>query len=394
MLVTENFESLSSYTGLVKCRVTPPRGLLIPVLPLRSNGKLTFPLCHPCVEGMNQTPCEHTPLERSWVGTFTSVELQKAVDVGYRVDKMYEVWHYPRTTVGLFATYIKRFLKVKQEASGWPDRCVTDTDREAYLEDYFRHEGIRLDPSKIGKSPIRTIAKLALNSLWGKLGQRDIVTKTEFVSTYDALISLLLNDSVTVATIIPVSDDVLRVIYSTKEEKRKQMATTNAVIAAFTTAYARLKLYSVMEKVAASGPRKLLYTDTDSIFYVKRRGEDDPECGPFLGDLVDEHPGRRIVSFVTGGPKVYSYTFEDGAAVTKVKGISLNSKNAKSISPEALTKMVVSPDGSTITVTDNSKITRTDRDCIISRTENKKFRVVYTKRVIAENSFLTLPYGY
>ena len=394
VIVTENFDNLSSYLGLVKCKVTPPRGHHLPVLPLRSNGKLTFPLCKPCTDQMIQTPCEHTPEERSWVGTFTTIELEKAVQTGYVGEKIYEVWHYPDSKVGLFVSYIRRFLKLKQVASGYPEDCHTEEEKTAYVEECHCHDDIRLYPERIGKSGIRSVAKLALNSLWGKFGQRTEMSKTEFVGSYESLMSLIYNDNVSITGIIPVSDDVLRVVYTVDEDSRKRMVTTNEVIAAFTTAHARLKLYSVMEEIDASGSGRLLYTDTDSVFYIKRAGEVDPECGRFLGDLTDEYPGRRITSFVTGGPKVYSYTFEDGGAVTKVKGITLNSKNAKAITPEALTKMVVTPDGSTITVTNNMKITRTPADCIVSRREEKTFRVVYTKRVVASDSFETHPYGF
>jgi hypothetical protein len=39
-VITENFGDLSSYFGLVKCTVLPPRGLFHPVLPYRTQGKL------------------------------------------------------------------------------------------------------------------------------------------------------------------------------------------------------------------------------------------------------------------------------------------------------------------------------------------------------------------
>ena len=55
--------------------------------------------------------------------------------------------------------------------------------------------------------------------------------------------------------------------------------------------------------------------------------------------------------------------------------------------------MVVRADGSSVTVVNEKKITRDTRACIVSRTEKKDFRVMYTKRVIREG-FITYPYGY
>jgi hypothetical protein len=83
-----------------------------------------------------------------------------------------EVWHYERWAqfdgedpdTGLFTDYINTFLKIKQEASGWPEWTRTDEDKERYVADYEEHEGIQLDPSKIEKNgALRQLAKLCLN---------------------------------------------------------------------------------------------------------------------------------------------------------------------------------------------------------------------------------------
>ena len=42
-IITENFEDISTYFGMIKCTVLPPRGLFHPVLPYRTQGKLMFP---------------------------------------------------------------------------------------------------------------------------------------------------------------------------------------------------------------------------------------------------------------------------------------------------------------------------------------------------------------
>lgn len=74
---------------------------------------------------------------------------------------------------------------------------------------------------------------------------------------------------------------------------------TNVVIAAYTTAQARLKLYSYLERLGD----RTLYADTDSIIFTARPGEWSPPLDDYLGDMTDETPGKKILSFVTGGPK-------------------------------------------------------------------------------------------
>ena len=113
-IITENFDDISTYFGLIKCTVLPPRGLFHPVLPYRTQGKLMFPLCKACADTCNQTPCTHSQRERAIQGTWCSVELEKALEKGYHILQMHEVWHFPETSDALFKDYVDTFLKIKQ----------------------------------------------------------------------------------------------------------------------------------------------------------------------------------------------------------------------------------------------------------------------------------------
>ena len=110
-IITENFDDISTYFGMIKCTVLPPRALLHPVLPYRTQGKLMFPLCKTCADTCQQTPCTHSDNERAIEGTWCSVELEKALEQGYRLLKIHEVWHFPATSDELFKEYINTFFK-------------------------------------------------------------------------------------------------------------------------------------------------------------------------------------------------------------------------------------------------------------------------------------------
>lgn len=72
---------------------------------------------------------------------------------------------------------------MKQEASGWPKWCNTEEDRNKYIEEYHQREGIRLEYQNIVLNPgLRALAKLMLNSFWGKFGQRENLPKTSYVT--------------------------------------------------------------------------------------------------------------------------------------------------------------------------------------------------------------------
>ena len=58
-IVTEDFTDIQQYEGLIKCKILPPRGLNIPVLPEKMNNKLLFTLCRTCSENQQQKSCQH-----------------------------------------------------------------------------------------------------------------------------------------------------------------------------------------------------------------------------------------------------------------------------------------------------------------------------------------------
>lgn len=69
----------------------------------------------------------------------------------------------------LFKSYINLFLKIKQEASGWPSVSEMEEAKQRYIEEYLSKEGIALNPAEITLNLGRlSVAKLALNSFWGR----------------------------------------------------------------------------------------------------------------------------------------------------------------------------------------------------------------------------------
>ena len=69
-----------------------------------------------------------------------------------------------------------------------------------------------------------------------------------------------------------VNDETVEVHYKKKGAFAEQNDNVNIVIAAFTTAYARLKLYDLLDLLQ----ERVLYYDTDSVIYVHEPGKPDP----------------------------------------------------------------------------------------------------------------------
>ena len=137
-----------------------------------------FVLCQACAGTTNCGVCSHTRSECCLTGTCVSVELQKAVAIGYVILEIYEAWNYDETTVydqatsdgGLFAQYMNTFMKIKVEASGYPVGYTTPQEKTAYIERLHAYEGISLSyDDMVYNAGRRTVANLCLNNIWGSL---------------------------------------------------------------------------------------------------------------------------------------------------------------------------------------------------------------------------------
>jgi hypothetical protein len=108
-----------------------------------------FPLCATCADTINLSSCTHSDAERCITGIWVIGEVCKAVDMGYCAVEVLEFWEYEITRLengqGLFAGYVDMFLKLKQEASGYPSWVQSEAQKNEYIEDYRRAEGIALD---------------------------------------------------------------------------------------------------------------------------------------------------------------------------------------------------------------------------------------------------------
>ena len=459
----QNNINILNIEGLIKCDVLPPRGLYHPVLPYRHGNKLLFPLCRACVELANDAyistkvsasgnpfqehdsvkyfekyystfegqgyNCSHSDKKRVLQGTWVSCELKKALEKGYKIQRVYEAWHFNEKTQysrtkkkgGLFTSYVNTFLKLKQEKSGLPDWVKSDEDKALYLLTYAEREGIDLDEKDIEKNGgLRTLAKLMLNSFWGKFGQRENMTQSKYITDVKEYMNLLIDDRIIVGHIQLVNDETVYVEYSFKHEFVSPSNRINVVLAAYTTAQARLKLYDLLERL----DRRVLYYDTDSVIFVSKvsssKNENfgdqsvsetfEPQLGDFLGELTNElDTGLHITEFVSTGPKSYSYKLnapDASGKIThcKVKGIRLSYANCDKVNFASMKDLVHNEILArkeqdctmvkTINVSMKNQIVRNKHDVLISSAAlSKTFQCVYSKRVVQFNND-TLPFGF
>ena len=191
-----------------------------------------------------------------------------------------------------------------------------------------------------------------------------------------------------------VNDETVEVHYRNIGEFEEQNNKVNIVIAAFTTAYARLKLYDLLDQLQ----EQVLYYDTDSVIYVHEPGKPEPSLGDYLGDLTDELDGDYIREFTSLGPKNYAYVTNNDKRVTKIRGITMDYATTKKLNFEVMCSLLHLHLNchiqAKVTVDNPFKITRDKkRKKIVTKRTKKDYQIVYNKRVVKEN-YGTVPYGY
>ena len=163
---------ISSYFGLVKCKILPPFGLYHPVLPHRSGGKLTFPLCRTCVEHEQPKPltershrCIHNEQERCLVGTWPTPELQEAIRQGYVIQHVYEIWHFRAIPITCFLPMWTLFSRSSEKPTEGPIGWVTMlTNARSTSPTAETRKAFNSRPTRSKKPGRRSLAKMILNS--------------------------------------------------------------------------------------------------------------------------------------------------------------------------------------------------------------------------------------
>lgn len=308
-------EYIDNHYGYIECDIECPQDLHIPLLPEKKNNKLIFDLVNKSKK------------------VYSSIELKRAIEIGYKITKIYRSLSFEKTD-NLFTGYIQNFLKIKTESAGYDG-----DDIDAYIERYYNSCGVRLDKDKIKKnSGMKLLAKICLNSLWGKFGQNDELPTTAYIKN-DAWFKLLkrhADKKVELKNEILIDDDTLYVSYIEKEETQTSLMTTNLGLAGFVTSNARLRLYKELYKLND----RVIYCDTDSIIYEYNKNKYNVVEGDCLGEWELEENGD-LKEIYALAPKTYGYTSIDGEQKYKCKGITLNSGNKAHFTFDKLKALIV-----------------------------------------------------
>jgi len=342
----------STRLGIIKCRILAPDNLYAPFLGFRVDSLLNasyeviYGLCRVCMMTRNDSPCVHSSSERSFTGVWTLNEIRYALSIGYQVLHITEMWEYESRSNAIFKDFIVPFVKTKiiSKAEGLVENGEFTEQGRAVFE-YLKEMGVIVNPSDFKNAPIdRLVAKLIMNCLYGKFGQRALwPSSVSFSGSPEDVLRchIFLQDSQIVIESFDLikrkydggEDVVVIMSYMKNYPSSKGDVKKNDIIAAYITAFGREMLNRAIQSVGED----IVYCDTDSILH--RKLDSLPyQVGFRFGDLELELPEAPL--WVANGRKSYLYQDLKGNNVCKQKGVSLKSSMKDIFTTDNMMRMI------------------------------------------------------
>lgn len=100
-----------------------------------------------------------TPSERQLTSTWCAPEIHLALEKGYEILRVHEVYQYPRTMQfdektgkdGVMSAYVRCFMAYKSMRAGGPTTVIHLKKKEQLVKDTLKYDGIGIDPAKNGE---------------------------------------------------------------------------------------------------------------------------------------------------------------------------------------------------------------------------------------------------
>nr|UEX92847.1 hypothetical protein [Marasmius tenuissimus] len=184
-----------------------------------------------------------------------------------------------------------------------------------FIDDLYQ---LRLNYPK--SDPMNYIAKLFMNSLYGRFGMNDNFDEIRIVDQ-NLLSKLTEDNNLLIKDIINLGEDYIVQILKNEEQELislidnlNEKHNINIAIASFVTSYARIH----MSQFKNNKDIKLYYTDTDSLI-VNKELPNDMVNDKILGKFKLEHVIKKAIFLAS---KLYCFVNENDELITKTRGLS------------------------------------------------------------------------
>ena len=422
--------------GMICCDILPKNDLFIPLLPIRVDKTIFFSLCRTCSENHQHLSiktfeqhsedcpyfqealpksaagdsffrsvqtCTHTEDERELRFCWTIVEVKKALELGYQLNRVHEIYAFEKIRKDLFRDFVHQFYRIKLAASPWPIDIQSPDMQERYINEINQKMGVNMQVQDIQPNPgKRTMAKLLLNASYGKMGEQDH-NKTSIISEPNEFQRMCTNPHIEILGYENITEDVTLLRHKPKENQtpahdnkiKLHYSRNNCLpIACHITSLARLEMYEHFERL--EDQRLLVYSDTDSI--ITGFLQKEPETGILLGQLKAEVVKPwEIQEVYAFGPKQYMFkelnidTGEENIA-KKFRGFRQTRDFDSKTTWETAEKLYRGQQQNVDTV--YNQFVRGKGFDIRTQTRVKTYTVVNRKRIIVPWTNITFPHGY
>jgi hypothetical protein len=320
-------------SGLIFCEILAPTDLLWPFLQYRTPDQSVYlGLCRTCCIKRFEK-CRHKKdRSRSFTSTWTIIEINKALELGYKVLNIYEVVFFD-TEKPVLREFLTRLSSLRLSNS-YSDVGQGTQHKNAVCDTINKDLNLagtlfEVKPEVLCDNPMKkSFYKLQSNSVLGKLSSHVQLESTEIVQSRGELELLLSKHHVTEVNVI--DDNHLMVSYQRKSAKSN--SNFNIFIGAQVSAFAKIVLYNFMLKLKEKNIT-ILSIDTDCIIYelpdhIKDPLETSMSFTPgHLKPVLDEN--CEILSYCALGTRNYSILYKDGIgnlkSMIKCKGLSYTS---------------------------------------------------------------------
>lgn len=253
--------------GFYEIDYEPPRDIIVPILPRKTEvGGLEWSLYNGS-------------------GVFTNIDIKNAIDAGYKITFKNRCLVYSNSN-NVFKKFIHKFYKMKEEAE--------------------------IENNKVK----RNIAKLLLNSMYGKTLQKAIFSQTQIINNYSELMKFFREHKIT-----DISDlDENKILISGECLDKEKRITKPCQLGAFVLAYSRTVMLIYMKAIDPKLKTHIFtYTDTDSLHILgehaeklKKLGYIKDKSNSSLGFLCSDIDDEGIIINETNlAPKCYFYEYLD-----------------------------------------------------------------------------------
>jgi hypothetical protein len=330
--------------GLIKCRVSIPKHLVHSPLG-----------CKQVIQGETKLVFDN----RDKIQTIPTPELYRLLDLGGEILEIYNAFIFEEIEHTLFQDFCDFFFKLKTVNAGLGD-IGTEDDLAEYIQEYNRRYKYPIkiedfprneDGQIVKRNGLKLLAKLLINSFFGKFGQDNSrYSSGKILHDANEILFFFNDKSFDIQTLESIyeADDLMFVTCKTKEDATRVSQYQNCCVASLITASARSKLYDLIHEIdgqcTSIQESKVCYFDTDSVIFrgtpleIKEL-QHQFEFSCFLGGLTFEFDfdKYRCQEFCGLGPKTYSLKLVDRnnpeniSYLVKSKGFTLNGENAKAI---------------------------------------------------------------